>query len=189
MRQPLLIFVSGAPGSGKTTLAHKIAEYLRLPHIPRDEILRGLEMTAGGKIDRGGRGIEVYYRALTTMLDEGVSLVTDGTIYKGVSEKDITDHLGSRAVVINVHARAKNEHERFVEREKQRAGWSHEWLMPHKARLDEIYDQVVEPLALDVPLIEVDATNGYDPPLEEVVRRIREIYQDTRTGILLSQER
>lgn len=186
MRQPLLVLVSGAPGSGKTTLAREVAEYLRLPHVPRDEILRGLEMTAGGKIDRSGHGITVYYKVLTTMLDEGVSLVTDGTIYKGVSEDDIAKHLGVRATVINVHARAKNEYERFKARERQRKtkGWSDDWVISHKQRLDKVYNQAVEPLELNVPLIEVNTTSGYDPPIEKIVYRIREMYKDTRTGIL-----
>jgi adenylate kinase family enzyme len=184
MRQPLLVFVSGTPGAGKTTLAHAIAEYLRIPHVPRDEVLRGMEMTAGAPINRGSEGIATYYLILNTMLDAGVSLVTDGTIYKELSEKDIKTHLSSRATVINVHARAQNEQERFIQREKRREGWSSEWVEAHKARLAEIYHETVEPLELDVPLIEVNTTHGYGPPIEEIVQRIREIYQDTRSGIL-----
>lgn len=33
MRRPLIVYVSGAPGSGKTTLAAKIAAELFIPHI------------------------------------------------------------------------------------------------------------------------------------------------------------
>lgn len=183
MRQPLLVFVSGAPGAGKTTLAHEIAEYLRIPHVPRDEILRGMEMTVGRSINRGGEGVAAYYSVLSTMLEAGISLVTDGTIYKEISEKDIKTHLGTRSTVVNVHTRAKNEQERFVKREQERKGWSSEWVDAHKARLTEIYHQTVDPLELDVPLIEVDTTHGYSPPIEEIVQSIRKIYQDTRSGI------
>lgn len=189
MRRPLLIFVSGTPGAGKTTLARAISEYLRIPHVPRDEILRGMEMTVGGDIDRGEEGVMTYYSILTTMLNARVSLVTDGTIYKELSEKDIKTHLGSRATVINVHVRAKNEQERFIKRELERKGWSSEWATTYHDRLDEIYPRTVEPLDLDVPLIEVDATHGYDPPIEEIIRQIREIYQDTRSGILSPVEK
>ena len=186
MRQPLLIFVSGVPGSGKTTLGYNISKWLRIPHVPRDEVLRGMELTKGAPINRGIEGVEAYYDILTHMLDKGISLVTDGTIYKGISENDIIQHLVSRATVVNVHTRAANEHERFVERERQRQqeGWSSEWAETYKGKLEEIYDQAVDPLDLNVPVIEVDASSGYDPPIEEIVRRIREIYQDTRSGIL-----
>jgi len=184
MRKPLLIVVSGAPGSGKSTLARALGEHLRLPHIPRDEILRGIEMTEGHPIDRGGHGIEVYYSVVCRMLDSGISLVTDGTMYKNLSEKDIIEHFVSRSTTINVHVYAKNEQERFVRREQERFGWSNDWVVQHKKRLTEIYHKTVEPLELDIPVIRVDATSGYDPPIKEIVSRVRELYSDTRPGIL-----
>jgi len=182
MRQPLLILVSGAPGAGKTTLAGKLAHYLRIPHIPRDEIMRGLEMTEGGPINKGEQGIKVYYGLLEHMLEAGISFVTDGTIYKGISETDIKSRLTPRAVVVNVHVRAKNEHQRFIDREKRREGWSHEWVQGHINRLEEIYHQTVDPLDLGVPLVEVRADDEYEPSLNEIARQLHLFYNDTRPG-------
>ena len=184
-RKPLMIILSGAPGSGKTTLAKTIADYLRVPHIPRDDVLRGLELTRNGAIDRGGEGVQAYFAVLEKLCELGVSFVTDGTLYRGLSEQDVKERFVPIATVVNVHARAQNEFDRFAKREAEREGWSDEWVKSHMNRLKEIYNDTVDPLDFGVPLIEVDATDGYDPSIHDVVARIREIYADTRPGIKL----
>lgn len=182
-RKPLMIILSGAPGSGKTTLAKAIADYLRLPHIPRDDVLRGMEMTKGGEINRGGEGVQAYFAVLENLLGSGISIVTDGTLYRGLSEQDVKERFVPIATVINLHTRAQNEYERFVKRETEREGWSDEWVNSHMDRLKEIYNDTVDPLDFGVPVIEIDATDGYDPPIHEIARQIRELYPDTRPGI------
>ena len=189
MRKPLLILVSGAPGAGKTTLAHKLAEYLRVPHIARDEVLRGLEMTLGRETDRKEQVSKLYYPLLVHMLKAEMSVVTDGTISRDLSEDDIKTFLVPNAQVVNIHARAANEHQRFIDRETQREGWSNDWVDAHLKHLDTIYPRTVEPLDLGIPLIEVDTTNGYAPSIPEVVSRIRKMYKDTRTGVQEGGER
>lgn len=47
--KPKCIVVTGRPGSGKTTLARKLAEGLWMPKISRDEVKEGYVNTFGMK--------------------------------------------------------------------------------------------------------------------------------------------
>ncbi len=175
--KPLVVIVSGAPGSGKSTLARALAARMMIPHIERDMVLRGIELTKGEKINRGTLGIERYYQLLQQMIEGEISFVTDGTIYKNLSEADIEARLKPIAHVVNVHARAANEMERFQERESKREGWSDDWVEDHMKRLREIYPRTVDPLDLGVTVIEVDATSDYDPSITAVVDSVRQDYK------------
>ncbi len=174
--KPLLIIVSGAPGSGKTTLAAKVAHRLRLPHIERDTILRGIEYTAHGSIDRSRLGIESYYSVLEYLIQTNISFVTDGTLYKGVSEQDIKRRLIKVAHVVNIHTRATQENQRFYDREMNRSGHPSDWVKGHMQHLDDIYDQTVNPLDMGITVIEVDATSEYIPSFDVIVDRINQDY-------------
>jgi len=180
MMKPLIVLVSGAPGSGKSTLAGKLAEQMRLVHIPRDEVLRAIEFTKGERIERGVLGIETYFQLLTYMVEADISVVTDGTIYKDLSEDDIKTRLTSIAHVVNVHTHAEGVNERFREREKKRG--SDDWVEGHMARLREIYPLTAHPLDLGVTLIEVDATHEYVPSLNDVVAAIKRDYEAYRAS-------
>lgn len=185
--KPLVVIVSGAPGSGKSTLARAIAQRMMIPHVERDAVFKGLELTKG-KIERSVLGVERYYSLLTDMIGAEISLVTDGTMYKGVSEADIEARLKPVAHVVNVHARAKNEMERFKNREAKREGWSSEWVEDHMKRLHEIYPLTVDPLDLGVTVIEVDATGEYDPSLTAVVDSVRQDYETYAKTIKLGEK-
>src|SRR5687768_5033036 len=79
--QPMLIVVTGRPGSGKTTLAHALARAVRCPAICRDEIKEGLVNTTGHKGEPGdqiGRQVyQAFFEAVKLLLDRGVTLVAE----------------------------------------------------------------------------------------------------------------
>lgn len=49
-QRPLIVYVSGPPGSGKTTLASKISHTLYIPHISSDLVHAGVRLTEGEPI-------------------------------------------------------------------------------------------------------------------------------------------
>lgn len=177
MRRPLLVIVSGAPGAGKSMLARKIADYMRFPHIERDTVLRSVEFGSDKQLNRANDIVPLYYDLLQTMMRQGMSVVTDGTIYKGISEADIKEKLVPFAHVINVHARAKNEHQRWLDRENARESRdSKEWIDGHLPTLHKVYESAVDPLEIGVKIIEVDCNDGYNPEIPDIVAMIESDY-------------
>lgn len=170
--KPLLIIVSGAPGTGKTTFASKLAAHMRLLHIERDRAFDAMRFTfEPGAFSREKDGIHLFYELIASALKTQTSIVVDATLYKGKSENDIIP-LHQYAQIINVHCRAANEHQRFYEREVAKAGRTPDWLPTHMSKLDEIYDLVRDPLDLHCPIIEVDTTDAYSPSVRTIASRI-----------------
>ncbi len=82
MPAPLLVIISGAPGTGKTTLGRRIAEELRLPLIAKDDIKELLFDTLGWNDREWSRrlGIATFpllYYFVETQLRVGRSLVVE----------------------------------------------------------------------------------------------------------------
>ncbi len=169
--KPLLVLVSGAPGSGKTTFARQLAEQMRILHIERDRAFDAMLYTLGPDFSREKQGIPRFYALLAETLKLDVSLVVDATLYRGKSEVDIL-LLHELATLVNVHCRASNEHQRFYEREVARTGGVPDWLPAHMPKLDQIYECVRDPLDLGCPCIEVNTTDNYRPSIAEVIAKL-----------------
>ncbi len=79
---PLLVIVTGAPGSGKTTIARSLAEELSLPLLAKDDIKEAL-FDALGTGDRehsrmlGRATYEVLVAVTRRLLDSGVSCILE----------------------------------------------------------------------------------------------------------------
>lgn len=108
---PVLIVVSGAPGSGKTTLARRIADELALPLISKDAIKESLSDAIGlpRTIEESGRLGDAAYAAMFALarstLDAGSSAVLDSNFRRGRSEKELAAVAAGRRVRV-VHCQA-----------------------------------------------------------------------------------
>lgn len=180
--KPLLIIVSGAPGSGKSTLASKLAYHMSLTHIERDRFFQSIAYTHFVKnIDREKLGIPRFYQAVEDLLSAEVSLIIDGTLYRGKSEVELLK-LQENAIVVNVHCRATNVDERFYAREVARKGVAPEWLDGHMLHLAKIRPLVEDPLELGWDIVEVDTTAEYKPSISETAKTINNLYATKYIG-------
>jgi predicted kinase len=174
--RPVLVVVSGPPGSGKTTLAHEIARALGCPAICRDEIKEGMVHATPGFVSGPGdeltaRTLPVFFGALEMLLTAGVTTVAEAAFQDRVWRPGLAPLLPlARTRVVHCAVGPEVAFERILQRGRAstvRAAHADpgpddaaDYVQRHLA-----FDRV----ALDVPWIEVDTTSGYRPGIDEVV--------------------
>jgi predicted kinase len=85
--RPFVIAVGGIPGSGKTTLARRLAAALYVPLLVRDEIKEGMHVTVGSEDPAEVRrfaaaAFDAFWSTTTALLGAGVSLVIEAAFHR-----------------------------------------------------------------------------------------------------------
>lgn len=181
---PVLILVTGMPASGKSTLAEQLAAELGVPFFTKDgikELLFDAEDVDSSEMDEetserlGAQAMTVLYDIAQRIIDASGSVLLEANFRAPIARSQIEPFL-SQVTVRQVACQVpmKQIVERFEGR--QEADERH----PVHAEVDDV-DQLVEDLERkhydpipDLPTLLVDTSDGFDPPLPEIVRFCRD---------------
>jgi predicted kinase len=177
-KKPLLIIVSGRPGSGKTTLARKISNTLSYPLISRDEINKGIFHTFNHDHELANKEFvakatfDTFFRVIELLLSSCVTLVAEAAFqdyrWRVVLEK-IVSMVDIK--IISCIVEPEIAYQRVISRNLKQQG-------AHRSTKKNgiAFSSAIRPfeyLSLPVPSLDVVTTNGYDPQFEEIMKFIR----------------
>jgi adenylate kinase family enzyme len=182
-KKPKCIIVAGRPGSGKNTLAAKLAKALWMPLVSRDEIKEGYVNTFGVRHDDLGpdanaRATDLFFEIVNYYLEAQISIVIEAAFQHAIWEYRMAAiaKLASPFIVLcsiddAVAAR------RYLERglaDANREFYHGDNMVVHYRNTGELLPHAEWiPPQLVVPTIKVSTDGDYVPSIDEVVRTIR----------------
>jgi predicted kinase len=184
MRPPLLLIVNGLPGSGKTTLAKRLAADMALPVFSRDGLFEtlydALECHRHGLPSLlGFASFTLLYSVTGSVLAAGQSVVIEGFFGRPALRTTELLHLrqtyeftpfqilckaDGRVLLERFLARAGTEERHISHRERDM-----EWLAQNKELLAQGH---LPPLAIGGQLIEVDTSSPYSYDYASLLQRV-----------------
>jgi predicted kinase len=178
---PTLVVVSGPPGSGKTTLAHKIARAVGCPAICRDEIKEGMAHATPGFVPQPGdelsrRTLPAFFGVLELLVRAHVTTVAEAAFQDKLWRPGLEPLLClARIRVVHCSVDAAVAIERILRRgDDNPLHLAHADPGPRDAADYVRRHQAFARVSLDAPSIEVDTADGYRPALDQIVAFINE---------------
>jgi predicted kinase len=175
---PVLVVVSGPPGSGKTTLAHRLAAAIGCPAICRDEIKEGMAhtvpgFTAGPGDELTRRTNPVFFAVLDLLLRAGVTTVAEAAFQDRVWRPRLEPLRDlARIRVVHCHVGAGVAAARIIRRAQDNPlRRAHPG--PRGQAEREAAHRAFRPVSIDAPALDVDTEDGYRPPFGQILSFIQ----------------
>ena len=174
---PTLLIVSGAPGSGKTTLARRLAADLHLPLISRDQLKEALADAMGAPLDvpaskrLGAGSVAALYLVARQLLEARVGLILESNFKRGLSEPELRPLLACSDPVL-IHCSAPDPVVQWRYQERHLRGERHAAHFDAERAADlaeELSAGSYRPLDIGIPTLVVDTTDGWRPSYEEIL--------------------
>jgi predicted kinase len=185
VNDPRIILLTGAPGSGKSTLGSELARALQVPFLARDTVRRALFLTNGawtaqpGQVPTRDEATETFLRLLETMTSLGVSCVAEYVV-----RAERPDHLAritaaGDCVVVLTECRdpldrvvRRDRSDRLLNRRPVLDTLGYASIEDHSTASLARMRRVAEQMRTDfgpLPTLTVRTDDGYDPALDAVV--------------------
>ena len=193
----IITLITGAPGSGKSTLGRALAVELRVPFLARDDVRGGLAFTAGVWSDEframpsGGEAVEVFVGLVEAMASNGVSCVIELVVRR--NQLDVLERIGRAAELRVIRTSCVGALDRMAERHRNERLISNPNVLAvagvtspdeHTSlaveRMRRVVDDMLTEFPVEVPVLDIETTAGYDPPLEAIVEFVTALEQGER---------
>lgn len=183
MNKPLLVVVTGRPASGKTTLAHILTKEIKFPLLSRDELKEGYINTANIQHSQLDNSValhiyDTFFQAIDLLISKDISIIVEAAfqdkLWKpkllNLSDKAEIKIIICKTIPDLARIRFTNRLLNDPEREKYHGDKSLNLVKEQGGLLTENY----EPVNVDVPTLEVDTTENYNPDIKEIIRFIKQ---------------
>lgn len=172
---PRLIVVSGQGGSGKTTLAHRLAAEIGCPAICRDEIKEGMVHAHGPGFEPAvsdpltQRTYPLFFEVVKLLVAGGVTIVAEAAFQHRLWVQGLTPLFPLAPVFVvrcftDQDVLQRRRRQRFAE-VATRAAHADTGTFVTPSEPPPAWDAI----HIDAPTLDVNTTDGYDPGLAEVV--------------------